>query len=252
MATSSQRYSKHNVWESLGIKLESLRAARFGDAESEQWRNAIIKWLTEAQKTKFTRQPASYLGALKDLSAALNELPTADAEFKGYGSVQPQPQNPQMVWALEAALRSLPSPPPKYLKDDYVELLDREIEVRTERLDELEEKVSQTESALQSRRDELDGISDRLAAMGRVLGRKVQGRASFTSPTHSIGARRVPSQDSIRTPEPCLFVHGHSIPGPGWSLHQMWTFVIGPAVTPGSSVRTGVYLGPVFSGLSHS
>lgn len=170
MATSSQRYRKHDVWESLEIKLESLKAARFGDAQSEQWRKDVIEWLTEAQKTKFTRLPALYLGALNDLSAALNELPSADAEFKRYVSVQRQPQNPQKVWALEAALRSLPLPPPKELTSDYVELLDREIEVRTARLDELEEKVSQTESALQSRRDELSGISDRLAAIDGEIG----------------------------------------------------------------------------------
>lgn len=162
MATGSQRYRSHKVWETLDLKLDALKAARYDDAKTEQMRKDVVEWLSEAKKTKLARQPALYLSALDELSAALNELQTGDGEFRQYVGVQYQPQNPQRVWRLQGALRALPLPPPKELASQYIELLDNEIEARTTRLDLLEEEVEKTEASLQARRDELDNVSKRL------------------------------------------------------------------------------------------
>lgn len=125
-------------------------------------RKDVVEWLSEAKKTKVAQQPALYLSALDELSAALNELQTSDGEFRQYAGGQYQPQNPQRVWRLQAALRALPLPPPKELTSKYVELLDKEIEARTTRLDQLDDQIKETEASLQARLEELDGVSNRL------------------------------------------------------------------------------------------
>ena len=162
MTTGTQRYRSHKVWETLDLKLDALKAARYDEAKTEQMRKDVVEWLSEAKKSKLAQQPALYLSALDELSAALNELQTGDGEFRQYIGVQYQPQNPQRIWRLQGALRALPLPPPKELASNYVELLDNEIAARTTRLDQLEDKVEKTEASLQARLDELDGVSKRL------------------------------------------------------------------------------------------
>ena len=115
MVTGSQRYRSHKVWETLDLKLDALKAARYDDAKTEQMRKDIVERLSEAKKSKVTQQPALYLSALDELSSALNELQTGDNEFRQYVGVQYQAQNPQRIWRLQAALRTLPLPPPKEL-----------------------------------------------------------------------------------------------------------------------------------------
>jgi hypothetical protein len=160
MATGSERYRGHKVWETLQLKRDSLAAARFDDAASEQRRNDVVEWLTEAAKTKLAKQPALYLSTLDPLREALNALPTTTNEFKqyvadGYG-------RQQGVDVLEAALRTLPLPPPKDLKDAYVALLDAEIEARTKRLTVFEERILETEKSLNERADELTKVTKTL------------------------------------------------------------------------------------------
>lgn len=157
VATGSERYRRHSVWETLGLKKDALDAARFDDAGTEQWRKDIVEWLTEAAKTKQARQPALYLSALDALSNALNSLPTDAAQFRQYVANRQQ-EHPQYLGGLERALRALPLPPPKDLSSAYIELLDKEVEARTTRLGELEARVAETEAALQSRLDELNRI----------------------------------------------------------------------------------------------
>lgn len=157
MATGYERYSKHAVWETLQLKRESLNAARFDDAASEQARVDIVEWLDEALKTKAARQPALYLGALDELSNALNQLPVDTAQFKQFVANRRHGGQPYQL--LEQALRALPLPPPKDLKAAYVDLLDQEVQARTERLDQLEERVRETEKSLQERQGELDAVS---------------------------------------------------------------------------------------------
>lgn len=158
MATGYERYSKHAVWETLQLKRESLNAARFDDAASEQARTDIVEWLDEALKTKAARQPALYLSALDDLSAALNNLPVDTAQFKQF--VANRRHGGQPFQALEQALRALPLPPPKDLKAAYVDLLDQEVQARTELLDQLQDRVKEIEKSLQGRQDELDVVSN--------------------------------------------------------------------------------------------
>lgn len=86
MATASERYRKHAVWETLTRKREALAAARFGDKRIEQLRLDVAEWLSEAEKTKATRQPSLYIGVLDELSNPLNGLPTTEAEFARYVS----------------------------------------------------------------------------------------------------------------------------------------------------------------------
>lgn len=181
MTTGSQRYRSHKVWETLDLKLDALKAARYGDTKMEQMRKDVVEWLVEAKKTKLAHQPALYLSALDELSAALNELQTGDAEFRQYVGVQYQPQNPQRIWRLQAALRALPLPPPKELANGYVELLDKEIEVRTARLDQLESKVKETETSLQARLKELDGVGKRLDALKSDIETERQNIADVSS-----------------------------------------------------------------------
>ncbi|WP_119697584.1 hypothetical protein [Microbacterium halotolerans] len=162
MATGSQRYRKHKVWETLDLKLDAVKGARYGDANLEQKRKDLVEWLSEAKKTKLAQQPALYLSALDEVGQALNELQTGDNEFRQYAGVQYQPQNPQRIWRLQAALRALPLPPPKELKETYVELLDQQIKFSTARLDELEQKVKETETVLHERLEKLNDLDQDL------------------------------------------------------------------------------------------
>lgn len=157
MATGYERYSKHAVWETPQLKRESLNAARFDDAASEQARVDIVEWLDEALKTKAACQPALYLGALDELSNALNQLPVDTAHFKQFVANRRHGGQPYQL--LEQALRALPLPPPKDLKSAYVDLLDLEVQARTERLGKLEERVRETEKSLQERQVELAAVS---------------------------------------------------------------------------------------------
>ncbi|WP_405372445.1 MULTISPECIES: hypothetical protein [unclassified Microbacterium] len=114
--------------------------------------------MTEAEKTKATRQPALYLGVLDELSTALNALQTTHHEFARFLSSGHQQQ-------LVSALRALPLPSPKDLKDSYVALLDIEIETRTSRLDELERRVAATEESLRARQATLEELEKRAVAV---------------------------------------------------------------------------------------
>jgi len=185
MATGSQRYKSHKVWETLQLKREALEAARYDDAKAEQKRKDVVEWLAEAQKTRPARQPALYLSALDELSEALNELQTGDSEFKRYVGVARQPQSPQMIWKLEAALRSLPLPPPKDLAGSYVVLLDKEIGARTERLDQLEARVKETEESLQERLAELDGVSKEVETLRGEISTERSTIAEVSSSTQT-------------------------------------------------------------------
>lgn len=161
METGSERYRRHKVWETLPLKKNALEAARFDDAKSEQWRSDIIEWLVEAEKTKVAQQPALYLSALDELSEALNSLPIDANEFKRFTGVSAySSSNPPGVKKLEAALRALPLPPPKGLTSSYVTLLDEEVEVRTTRLNELKESITETEVSLADRQQELERVSE--------------------------------------------------------------------------------------------
>lgn len=157
MATGYERYRKHPVWETLQLKRESLDAARFDDKASEQSRMDIVEWLDEAQKTKGALQPALYLSALDELSAALNQLPVDTAQFKQFVVNRKHAGQPYQV--LEQALRSLPLPPPKDLKAAYTEQLDKEVQARAEQLGELEERVQEAEKSLQERQSQLSTVS---------------------------------------------------------------------------------------------
>lgn len=157
MATGYERYIKHTIWETLKLKRDSLDAARFDDAASEQARVDIVEWLDEALKTKAARQPALYLGALDELSNVLNQLPVDAAQFKQFVANRRTGGQPYQL--LEQALRALPLPPPKDLKAAYVDLLDQEVRARTERLDQLQERVQETEKSLQERLSELATVS---------------------------------------------------------------------------------------------
>lgn len=170
MPTGSERYTKHKVWETLRLKRESLNAARYDDAKLEQWRTDIIEWLDEALKTRTARQPALYLSALDQLSGALNQLPVDTNGFRQFVPQGNAYRSGQGIQVLENALKALPLPAPKDLKATYVELLDKEIEARTARLDVLEQRISETEEALQTTRDE----SAKLTAKVQVISDAIQ------------------------------------------------------------------------------
>lgn len=183
MATSSERYRKHKAWETLELKREALNAARFGVAELEQKRTDIVEWLTEAAKTRAAQQPALYLSALDDLSVALNSLPTNMNEFSRYvGRARPQ-ANPLPLKTLETALRALPLPPPRNLSGSYIDLLDKEIEVRTVRLSELESRVAETENSLRGRLAELERVSRNLDVLHAEI---ESARASISEVSTSV------------------------------------------------------------------
>lgn len=163
MLTGYERYSKHPVWETLRLKRESLKAARFDDAVSEQVRSDIIEWLDEALKTKTTRQPALYLSVLDALSSALNQLPVDTAQFRQF--IANRQNSGQAYQILERTLRELPLPPPKDLKASYTELLDREVQARNQYLTELETRVKETEESLTLRIDELNNVTTDLKTL---------------------------------------------------------------------------------------
>ncbi|MCS6548414.1 hypothetical protein NYS50_11040 [Curtobacterium flaccumfaciens pv. flaccumfaciens] len=164
MTTASERYRRHVAWEVLRIKRESLTAARFGEARLEEQRSDVIEWLTEAEKSKLARQPALYLGVLDELRDALNALGTSEQEFdsfmSGYRSQAGQ---------LQVALRALPLPPPKDLKDTYVALLDREVEARTSRLDELLAHILEIDKSLAARQSALDALEMKAASVADAV-----------------------------------------------------------------------------------
>lgn len=162
MATASERYRRHKVWETLAVKRESLAAARFGDKQLEQHRLDVVEWLSEAEKTKTTRQPALYLSVLDELSSALNPLATTQNEFARFVSSGQEPQ-------LLSTLRALPLPSPKDLKDSYVDLLDKEIDARTVRLDELEARVAGTEKTLSERMATLEALETKAASVAAAV-----------------------------------------------------------------------------------
>jgi len=164
MPTGSERYRKHQVWETLKLKREALHAARFDDVHSEQWRKDIVEWLDEAYKTRAARQPALYLSTLDPLSEALNQLPTDTNSFKSYVA-RNNYRSGQGVQVLEVALRALPLPAPRDLKDSYITLLDKEVEVRERTLAELERHVAETEESLQARREELATVTTAVEAL---------------------------------------------------------------------------------------
>ncbi|MBI9115980.1 hypothetical protein [Sanguibacter suaedae] len=163
MATGYERYRKHAVWDTLRLKRESLNAARYDDAASEQARADIIEWLDEALKTKVTQQPTLYLSSLDYLSEALNQLPIETAQFRQFVANRRHVGHAFQV--LEQALRGLPLPPPRDLKAAYVHQLDQEVEARTALLGQLEERVRDTEGSLQQRLDELHTISGKVAEL---------------------------------------------------------------------------------------
>lgn len=163
MATGYERYSTHPVWETLHLKRESLNAARFDDPDSEQVRRDLIEWLDEALRTKAARQPALYLDVLDGLGDALNRIPIDAPSFRQFVAYRNQPGEAYRL--LEDALRMLPLPPPKDLKAAYVDLLDKEVEVRNERLNELHRRVTETEQALQGRLDELSNVTRAVATL---------------------------------------------------------------------------------------
>jgi len=167
MATGSERYRKHPVWETLQLKKDALVAARYEDAVSEQGRQDIVEWLDEAVKTKAALQPALYLSALDTLSAALNQLPVDTAQFRQY--IANRQHNGQPYQQLEQALRALPLPPPRDLKASYVDQIDKEIGARNELLGELEKRVTETEKSLQSRLDELNSVSAEVEKLRSVI-----------------------------------------------------------------------------------
>ena len=184
MATGSQRYRRHDVWDTLKIKRDALHAAKYDDAATEQWRTDILEWLDEAAKSKMARQPALYLSALDDLSNALNSLTTGVNEFRNYVSNQ-QTNHPQYVGGLLAALRALPLPPPKELTASYIELLDQEVAARTTRLDELESKVRETETALDGRLQELKRISEEVEKLSKSIQTERDAISAVTSTAES-------------------------------------------------------------------
>ena len=180
MATGYERYSKHPVWETLRLKRESLNAARFDDAETEQAREDIIEWLDESLKTRAARQPALYLSALDQLSAALNQLPVDTASFRQFLAYRNQIGQPYQL--LENSLRALPLPPPKDLKVTYVDLLDKEVDVRNTRLGELDLRVSETEKALRERLEDLTKVAAEVTQLQNVIQTE---REAIASVSHS-------------------------------------------------------------------
>lgn len=178
-ATGSERYIRHKVWDTLKLKRDSLNAARFDDAQLEQWRADIIEWLDEALRTRTARQPALYLSTLDVLGEVLNQLPVDTNSFRQY-IAQYQYRNGTGVQALENALRALPLPAPRELKASYVELLDKEVEARKERLDILEQQVSATEKALEARRDELAKVTAEAKALSDAIQKEREAIAAVS------------------------------------------------------------------------
>ena len=145
------------------LKRESLNAARFGNRQYKQQWQDVVEWLSGAERTKTTRQPALYVGVLDELSNTLNALVTTESEFQRFISSGYQQQ-------LLDALRALPLPPPKDLQDSYVAVPDEEIEARTERLNVLEAGFVDTEKSLIGRRETLVALEKKAAAVAVEVG----------------------------------------------------------------------------------
>lgn len=162
--SATQRYRDHKVWESLKLKRDALDAARFDNSKSERWRSDIVEWLDEAAKTrKVTRQPALYVHALGELQGELNTLPTDQAQFDQYVATSNYGNRQAPVRALLEALWKLPLPPPKELTGSYLELLDDEIEVRTQRLDTLKKTIDALDSTVAQRNQDVERAQKDLA-----------------------------------------------------------------------------------------
>lgn len=172
MGTASERYRRHSVWETVALKREALAAARYGDRKAEERRTDVVEWLTEAEKTKLTRQPALYIDVLDALQDILNALGTAEGEFYSFMFSYPQRREQLLI-----ALRALPLPAPKDLKDTYVALLDAEIRARTNRLDELEARVVETERSLGERQQTLSSLQEK----AEVISAAVEGERTAIS-----------------------------------------------------------------------
>lgn len=151
------------MWETLTLKREALNAARFDNATYERARLDVVEWLDEALKTKATRQPALYLGVLDLLGAALNQLPVDGRGFAQFWQYREQPGQPG--YQLEDALRRLPLPSPRDLHASYLELMDKEVEMRTVQLQQLETRVAETEAGLRARLDELASLTAKVDAL---------------------------------------------------------------------------------------
>lgn len=182
MATASERYRRHTVWETVSLKRDALSAARYGDRRAEERRGDVVEWLTEAEKTRTTRLPALYLGVLDNIQDNLNALGTSENDFNSFmfGYSQQQGQ-------LLDALRALPLPPPKDLKDTYVRLLDKEMEARTTRLDELEARVAETEVSLTKRQSTLKDVED----AARNVAKAVQGERAAIKDVTSVAREQI-------------------------------------------------------------
>lgn len=178
MTTGYERYSKHAVWEQLRLKRESLNAARFDDAETEQGRLDIVEWLDEALKTRAARQPALYLTTLDQVSSALNQLQVDTDSFRQY--VAYRHHTGQAFQLLEQALRALPLPPPKDLKTSYVDLLDAEVDARNDLLGKLDERVSETEASLRDRLNELAKVSDEVEGLRAAIQKEREAIANVS------------------------------------------------------------------------
>ncbi|SNU00871.1 hypothetical protein SAMN06298212_10489 [Ruaniaceae bacterium KH17] len=165
------------------MKLEALQAARFDDAESEQWRHDIIEWLSEAAKTKSTRQPSLYLGVLDQVSDALNGLPTSTTEFRRFVGLDYNSSRPTSAQNLAVTLRGLPLPAPKEIPKSYIELLEREIRVRTERLDDLSSSITETEAALQERQHTLESLAQDVETLRAEIDQERANIASVSETT---------------------------------------------------------------------
>lgn len=165
--TAYERYREHNVWETLKLKRDALAAARYDSAVAEQWRVDIIGWLDEAKKTRNPRQPALYLGALDQLGEALNQLPVDTNGFDQF--LRYRQRQGQAFDLLETALRALPLPLPKDIGDSYAALLNKEVDARTKRLDELEARIVETESVLSERLKRLEELSTKIKSLGDVI-----------------------------------------------------------------------------------
>lgn len=168
MPTASEKFSKHPVWETVELKKEALKAARYDNSEAEKWREEIIGWLEEASKTKPTRQPTLYLRALDDLSQELNRLPVDSQQFTQYAN-EYNYQSKREIKNLETAIKGLPLPPPRDLKASYVDLLDREAEVRNSLLNDLEEKIREHRKFISELEQEVIKLESRAKSAQKTL-----------------------------------------------------------------------------------
>lgn len=183
MKTAYERYREHKVWETLKLKRDALAAARYDSAAAEEGRIDILGWLDEARKTRNPRQPALYLTVLDQLSEALNQLPVDTAGFARFLQYRRHPG--QAFDQLEQALRALPLPLPKDISQSYVALLDEEVDARTSRLDQLEVRIAETETALSERLRRLAQLSTRIDELSQVIETEQQKIAAVSESADS-------------------------------------------------------------------